>query len=122
MAQDLAIALVTGRPWLGREVAPTNVRYIDEENPGGLIHRRLRALGMTNDARRRLHYHSKQGMALDAPEFLVWIEAYVRAHSIGMVIVDTTTARPRPTYPTIARSPTSTAGCGRRWGRYSRTG
>jgi hypothetical protein len=55
--------------WLGRDVAGKRSLIIDEENAHSLVHRRLRALGMTNDHREHLRYYCRNGILLGDPEY-----------------------------------------------------
>jgi hypothetical protein len=47
---------VAGGTWLGRDVSPGDAIVVDEENGRAMIHRRLRALGVTSDTAKRLDY------------------------------------------------------------------
>jgi hypothetical protein len=89
--QQLAVALTTGTPWLGKyDVERRNVLYIDEEMGVLKTLPRLRKLGMPENAE-GFYYTNKIGVRLDFPPHVQQIAKFVETNNIGVVIVDTLT-------------------------------
>jgi hypothetical protein len=65
LALDLAVALVTGRPWLGRTTHQARVLYIDGESSERLAADRLRALGLGSHDATALRLGIRQGLTLE---------------------------------------------------------
>ena len=73
MALAVAVAEQQGS-WLGRLIATDTPRvlYVDEENPEGLVIRRLRKLGLTSVGEENIRFLHRQGIRLDRkPELLL---------------------------------------------------
>jgi hypothetical protein len=93
LSMDLAVAIVQGRPWLGRNVAQGRVLYVDEENSVDLVYDRLKKLGLTMADAPNLRYLSNEGIlldrqadklvdeALDYQPNLIVLDALTRFHS-----------------------------------------
>lgn len=88
-ALDLALAITTGRPWLGHDTIQGRVLYIDVENGETLATRRLQQLGADPDEiGDRLHYVTESVMfpgGEDSARFKDTLEAF----RPDLVIVDT---------------------------------
>ena len=96
IAASIALALVSGQPWLGEidvECEPSDVVYIDEENPENLLAHRLprilRGLKIPREAIPRLHYISRKGFHFDEPEGYERMMRYLRAIRPNWVFIDT---------------------------------
>ena len=92
MAQSLAVAVATGRPWLGREVSARSVIYLDEENPYPVVYGRLRAMGLCNAHRERLHYANRQGLRIGEDKWNAWLRREAAAHEADLIVIDTAMA------------------------------
>lgn len=90
LAYDLAIALASGRPWLGHQVPrPVRVLYLDAENGSDLAHRRLRQLGARpGDLDGRLLF-STEPLLLSTPEGLARLRATLDRHQPELLVIDT---------------------------------
>ena len=90
LAHALAVALTTGRPWLGHEVTrPFRVLDIDAENGDELTLERLRQLGATADEiGGRLHYVT-ESLALPSQPDVERLRATLREFRPDLVILDT---------------------------------
>lgn len=90
LAEDLAVALPTGRPWLGHDVPrPGRVLYVDAENGDDLALERLRQLGATADALGdRLHY-TTETVSFPAEPDVDRLRATLDRHKPDLVILDT---------------------------------
>lgn len=75
VSMALAVAVAEGLPtFMGRPLAENNHRvlYVDEENPEGLVLRRLRKLGLTDVGADNVRFLHRQGIRLDRkPELLL---------------------------------------------------
>ncbi len=89
LASALAVAVIQGGEWLGREVHVGNVLYCDEENWHRLTRDRLRAFGMTNADRPNLRYFQRAGVALGEPAWNRWLGQQAEDHRAALVVVDT---------------------------------
>jgi hypothetical protein len=90
VADDLAIALATGRPWLGHDVPkPARVLKIDVENGDDLALERMRQLGATYEALGgRLRYVT-EAITLPNERDLARLRATLDEHKPELVIIDT---------------------------------
>jgi len=92
VSEDLIVAIVSGRTWLGRELTAQRVLVVDEENPSRMVRGRLRALGMKNEHRDALLYASQAGVVLGDPEWNKWLLEQVKQHRADVIIIDTAMA------------------------------
>ena len=90
IAQDLAVALCTPRPWLGQQIdEPARVLYIDAENGTDLALERLQRLGASSHALGgRLHY-TTASITLPSAPAVAQLVATLEAHKPDLVVVDT---------------------------------
>ncbi len=90
LAYDLAIALTSGRPWLGHRVArPVRVLYLDAENGPELAARRLRQLGARSvDLEGRLLV-STEPLLLSTAEGVARLRATLERHRPELLVIDT---------------------------------
>lgn len=90
LAYDLAIALASGRPWLGHPVPrPVRVLYLDAENGPDLATRRLRQLGARpQDLHGRLLF-STEPLLLSTGEGIARLKATLEQHRPELLIIDT---------------------------------
>lgn len=94
MAYDLAISLMVGRPFLGKEVFPRTGRVLvlDAEGDLGEVTSRLKALGMTNERKQRLYYVLNPQDQLGTPGGDARLIETVESHRPDLVIVDSLSA------------------------------
>ncbi|MBK8246539.1 MAG: AAA family ATPase [Gemmatimonadetes bacterium] len=90
VALDLCRAMVSGGTWLGVEVNPGAVLYIDEEMGPQMVRERLMRLGMERGT--PFSYVGKQGANLGNPIDVARIVALCTAQSVALVVCDTLTA------------------------------
>lgn len=90
LAEDLAVALPTGRAWLGHDLPKRGrVLYIDAENGDDLALERLRQLGATTDELGgRLHYSTETVTFPNAGD-VDRLRATLDEHRPDLVILDT---------------------------------
>ena len=89
IAEDLAIAVATGRPWLEHDVTCGRVLVIDAENGDELALERLRQLGGTVDGLGdRLHYVTET-VAFPTDDDVARLRATLDQHKPDLVILDT---------------------------------
>lgn len=90
IAYDLAVALCTGRPWLGHAVPrPLRVLYLDAENGPDLAARRLRQLGARSAELDGRLLVNTDPLILTRPADLERLRAAIRAHKPDLVVIDT---------------------------------
>ena len=87
IASDLCIAVVQGRPWLGRTVKEGRALYIGAENSKRLTVRRLRALGLrgTDTAFR---YVCRAPLVLSDQAHRSAVREEVEAHTPDVLVLD----------------------------------
>lgn len=103
-ALDLAISLTTGEEWLGTApVEPTNVLYIQEEDPVALVRYRHGIIAASKDEQWKLSDDISEVKPYPANLFVeiyqnfngtdegwqAWLADVVAEHQIGMIIMDT---------------------------------
>jgi Mrp family chromosome partitioning ATPase len=90
LAYDLAIALTSGRPWLGHAVPrPARVLYLDAENGPDLATRRLRQLGARPEDLDGRLLVSTEPLLLSTGEGLARLRATIEQHQPELLIIDT---------------------------------
>lgn len=90
VAASLAVALATGGPWLGHQVAgPSRVLYLDAENGVDVALRRLRQLGATLDGLAGRLLYSTELVLLSQPDDLARLDATLTEFRPALVILDT---------------------------------
>ncbi len=90
IAADLALAIVTGRPFLGGHVAaPGRVLYLDAENGEHLSLRRLRQLGARPEQLDDRLRYSTEPLVLTRPDDVARLVATLAQHRPDLVIIDT---------------------------------
>ena len=92
MLLDLALALITRRPWLGRfRTKPGRVLYVDEESPPGLVPYRLQKLIRARDyeiPQEDLQFVLGQGLCLARESSLEQLRRTIEATQPSLLIVD----------------------------------
>lgn len=90
VADDLAVALPTGRPWLGHEVPqPGRVLYIDAENGEDLALERLRQLGASADELGGRLLYVTEAVTFPNPADVARLRRTLIEHRPDVVILDT---------------------------------
>jgi len=90
LGEDLAIAVTTGRPWLGHAVPqPRRVLYLDAENGEDLVLRRLRQLGARSEALDGRLLYSVEPLLLSRGPDLARLQATIEHHQPALLVVDT---------------------------------
>jgi Mrp family chromosome partitioning ATPase len=90
LAYDLAIALASGRPWLGHPIPrPVRVLYLDAENGPDLATRRLRQLGARPDDLDDRLLFSTEPLLLSTSDGLARLRATVEQHKPELLVIDT---------------------------------
>lgn len=90
VSSSLIPAALQGDDWLGRSTGIKRVLVVDEENPERLVRARLRALGVENSMRERLHYFSREGVAIgDQGQSDAWLRRELESFRPDLVVVDT---------------------------------
>lgn len=89
IASTMAIAILKGEPWLGHEVRQGRVLVLDNENAARLVDKRLRMLGLTDEAAKGLRYYSRLGVQLGSGTWLEQTLAEVDEFKPSLVILDT---------------------------------
>lgn len=91
VSQSLAVQAVGDLDWLGYETRAQRVLYIDEENPGLTVERRLKAMGLQPDELgTRLHYFNREGLSIgDDGKTDAWLQAECEAFKPDLIIIDT---------------------------------
>ena len=92
LAMDLVVAATESRSWLGRDVTVGRVMVIDGENSEVVVKARLRALGMTNDARERLTYFCGQDILVGSASIAERLDDVIAQAAPDLFIVDTVMA------------------------------
>jgi len=85
----LAVAMTEGAMWLGRQVKPGRVLYIDGEMPARLAATRLRAFGLTSDGAARLRLACRPGITIMDSDDLRDLREAVAEHRTDLLILDT---------------------------------
>ncbi len=90
LGEDLAVALASGRAWLGHRVPrPRRVLYLDAENGEDLVLRRLRQLGARPDELEGRLLYSVEPLLLSRGTDLARLTATVEHHQPELLVVDT---------------------------------
>ncbi|MDP9397140.1 MAG: helicase RepA family protein [Actinomycetota bacterium] len=90
LGEDLAVALASGRAWLGHRVPrPRRVLYLDAENGEDLVLRRLRQLGARPDELGGRLLYSVEPLLLSRGPDLARLAATVERHQPELLVVDT---------------------------------
>jgi len=89
LAMSLAVAIVKGTTWLGRNVQRGRVLYLDGEMPTRIVVDRLRAMGLSSSDS-GLVYMNRQGVDLSAPDCAAEVRDLAR--NVDVVVVDTVMA------------------------------
>lgn len=89
VTQWLAVSALTRGEWLGHPALIERVLILDEENPGGLVTARLRAMGLTNEHRDSLRYFSREGFALGTDAGDAALVEQLRDFRPDLVVIDT---------------------------------
>lgn len=85
--QDLALAVIQGKPFLGHfETTQTNILIIDEENNKTLAKKRFGSLGAP--AGLKIHISSLRNIKIDKPECMEETLEYCKENDISLVIID----------------------------------
>lgn len=87
-----AVAIMQGKPWLGRETTGRRCMFLDEENTGRIVFGRLKALGMTNADRDNMRYHLRNDVRLGSEEDDIDTLEGVEAFQPDVLFVDTVSA------------------------------
>jgi hypothetical protein len=85
----LAVMALKGSEWLNCSTRAARVLVIDEENPGGLVAARLRAMGLVNDERAGLRYFSREGFSLGTDDGDAALVEQLRDFRPDLVVIDT---------------------------------
>lgn len=90
--EDLLLAVATGQPWLGREVAQGRALVVDEENDLDLYGERLpgllRGRGITKEIP-NLRFMIRAGVDLSTEEGIAKVETEIRAFNPSFVLLET---------------------------------
>lgn len=90
LAEDLAVALPTARPWLGHDVPrPARVLYVDAENGDDLALERLRQLGATPAALAGRLAYVTESVSFPAERDVARLRASLDEHRPDLVVIDT---------------------------------
>lgn len=90
ISQSLTVAVIQGRPWLGRPTQGKRVIYVDEENHSREVHTRMFALGMGNADRDKLRYYCRQGVRIGEDQTLDELHREISTFEPDLLFVDTT--------------------------------
>lgn len=87
---EAAKSLVDGFPFLGRLAVCVRgpVLYVDEENPGPLLARRLRMMGMMNPADHQVYFLHFQGVRIDTDEGMGFLLDHVQKIKPVLLVLD----------------------------------
>jgi len=92
-ALALAIAALTGAPFVGLSVAPLDwVVYVDAENPDKTIKRRLHRLDVPTHVADALHLYSARGLNLGTPQGLDALDLMLPEDGCGLLVLDSAIA------------------------------
>jgi RecA-family ATPase len=86
---DWATSILLGKSWLGHAVKRGKVLVIDNENAARLVDRRLRMLGMTNEALKSLLYFSRLGVQLGSGTWLEQTLGEIEEFKPDLIVLDT---------------------------------
>jgi len=89
---DLALAVVQGRPFLGRETHGARVLYIDGENMPRHVHWRLGGLGMTNVDREQLRIFVRAGIRIGEGVWVDRVRQEIHDFQPDLIVLDTATS------------------------------
>jgi hypothetical protein len=89
VAMALSVCVASGKSFLERAVQKGCVIYVDEENPQRIPRSRLRALGMTNEHRDRLHYYSRKGFTVGDPTTNARLVEQITKVGADLLVIDT---------------------------------
>jgi RecA-family ATPase len=92
ISASMAVAIIQGKPWLGRKTYGQRVMIVDEENFARIVHSRLRSLGMTNADRAQMRYFLRVGVQLGTSDWFERLREEMDVFHPDMLIIDTAAA------------------------------
>lgn len=92
ISNSIAVAIMQGKPWLGRKTSGQRCIFVDEENFYRVVHSRFRALGLTNADRVNLRYFLRVGVQLGASDWRERVEEEIDDFHPDLLVIDTAAA------------------------------
>ena len=90
LVQDLAISVVTGKPFLGKfPVATGKVLFIDEENPRRTTVKRFKGMGASST--KEIVLLARKGVRMDKPKSVAALLRFVEKMQPRLIVIDSLT-------------------------------
>ncbi len=92
VCSHMAVAIMQGKPWLGRKTHGERCMFIDEENFLRVVYSRLHAMGMKNADRPKLRYFLRLGVSLGVEDWHERVGEELHDFKPDILVIDTASA------------------------------